>query len=273
MSLYFRQNRIPIRISGADATKLLNSTLSADFIKGEKNPLWWALLSPQGKIQAEGLAFYFDKAFWLDVHISIKDAFLKRMSLYKMRSNVEIIDLSKSHKIGFCSKNPNLDISFKDPRHKSLGFQIIAPKEKTNDWLNDNIFTSLRIKTVVAELGEDFEPDKYFPHDIGMDILKAVDFSKGCYIGQEIVSRMQHKAEIRRRPVFISNVEAQRGAKIEIDNKQIGIIGQVANNKAIGFVRIDKINNIETAKVNDKLVQLALPDWADYHLTKESNIK
>ncbi len=273
MSLYFRQNRVPIRISGADASKLLNSTLSADFIKGEKTPLWWALLSPQGKIQAEGLAIYFDKAFWLDVHISIKNAFLKRMSLYKMRSEVEITDLSESHKIGFCSKNPNLDISFKDPRHKNLGFQIIATKEKTNNWLNDDIFTTLRIKAGVSELGEDFEPDKYFPHDIGMDILKAVDFSKGCYIGQEIVSRMQHKAEIRRRPMLVSNIEAQKGTKIEIDNKQVGIIGQVANNQAIGFVRIDKINNIDTVKINDKPVQLALPDWAYYHLAKESNIK
>ncbi len=266
MSLQFVQNRVPIRIFGKDAQKMLDAILSAKIEQINDKPVYWALLSPQGKIQAQGLAIFFDNAFYLDVHISIKDAFLKRLKLYKMRSDVEITDLSDTHKIGFSKNKPNLKISFKDPREENLGYQSIAPIKETSNWQNDNDYSSIHIKAGIAELGEDFEPNEYFPHDIGMDLLNGVDFKKGCYIGQEIVSRTQHKGKIRRRPVIVSNINGQKGDPLEIDKKQIGVLGQVINNQAIGFVRLDKISNLTDINVNDKPVQLALPDWANYHL-------
>ncbi len=265
MSPYIRNNRAIIRVFGSDAQKLLNDVLSVEFTIGENKAKWWALLSPQGKIQVEGLGFWFENAFWLEMYKDIVDSFLKKMRLYKMRAKVELEDLSQSHIVGWSINRPSEGSFFIDPRDRNLGFHIFAPKENIGDWQSDeNKYLLKRIELGIAELGEDFEPDVLFAHDIGMDLLQGVDFSKGCYIGQEIVSRMQHKGEIKRRVLIANNVEANAGSKLTIDGKKIGFLGKLISKKSLAFVRLDRINNKNHVLANDKPIQLSIPKWADY---------
>ncbi len=149
--------------------------------------MWWALLSPQGKIQAEGLSGWAEEAFWLDVDQSVADAFLKKMKLYRLRAKVEIDDLRATHSVGWSFDGWTGGIGHADPR--GLGERVIAPNEQTADWLpEDEEFDRRRIAAGIPEQGRDFGIDENFAHDIGLDILDGIDFVKGCYIGQEVVS-------------------------------------------------------------------------------------
>jgi hypothetical protein len=265
MSISVRQNRAVVRVSGADAAKLLNDVLTANISQKANMLQWWALLSPQGKIQAEGLVEWHDNAFWLDVHTSILTAFLKRMRLYKMRATVELEDLSDSHKVGWSNNTQPDNLASPDSRAPSMGRRVIAKNAKASEWTEQSDdFPSARISNGIVELGSDFEADQYFPHDIGMDLLAGVDFSKGCYIGQEVVSRMQHRSTARRRPVIVSDAHAPAGTPILVGSKQVGVLGQVVNAHAVAIARLDRVPDADAATVLEQPVHLALPSWASY---------
>ncbi len=209
MSPFIRQNRAIIRISGKDAKKLLNDVLSVEFETNNNSPKWWALFSAGGKIQAEGLSIFFEDSFWLDIHKNVADNFLKKMRLYRFRADVEFENLQRDYIVAWSKEKIEQNICFLDPRDSRLGFHSFIEKQQaTNLDENRNGYAIERIGLGIFELCEDFEPDSLFAHDIGMDLLGGVDFSKGCYIGQEVVSRMQHKANIKRRPVIVLNVSA-----------------------------------------------------------------
>jgi tRNA-modifying protein YgfZ len=104
-----------------------------------------------------------------------------------------------------------------------------------------------------------------FPHDIGMDLLHGVDFKKGCYIGQEVVSRMEHRGTARRRPVIVSGIDAPAGSAVIAGGREAGNIGAVVDGKAVAIVRLDRFDGGEVT-VEGKAVTITLPDWATYRL-------
>ena len=101
MPTILRPSRAAFRFSGPEAQKLLFDVVTGRLVAEPGPPIWWALLSPQGKIQAEGLSSYEDGAFWLDVDTSVADAFFKRMRMYRLRAAVEIEDLRATHSVGW----------------------------------------------------------------------------------------------------------------------------------------------------------------------------
>ena len=117
----------------------------------------------------------------------------------------------------------------------------------------------------IAEMGPDFATEEVFPHDIGMDHLGGVDFKKGCYVGQEVVSRMQHRGTARRRPVIVSGIVAgARGDAVVIGGKSVGTLGGVVGGTSVAIARIDKITDGGATSVAGAPVSLALPQWARY---------
>lgn len=264
MPVLSRNNRVALRISGVDAPRLLNDVLTADFRAEPEAVCWWALLSPQGKIQAEGLAGWHEEAFWLDVPAVAADAFLKRMKLYRLRAKVEFEDLRESHVVGWSAVPPAEGIVDRDPRHAQMGFRVIAPTESAAGWESDEDFVRTRTGLGIAEMGDDFAIDTTFPHDIGMDFLSGVDFAKGCYVGQEVVSRMKHRGTARRRPVIVSGIAAEAGAAVVASGKEAGVIGRVVDGQAVAVLRLDRIADPLAVSIDDNPVTIALPDWAGY---------
>src|SRR5689334_24726221 len=112
MPTILRPSRALFRFSGADAQKLLFDVVTGRLLAEPGKAQWWALLSPQGKIQAEGLSTWEDGAFWLDVNSATADDFLRRMRIYKLRAKVEIEDLRATHMVGWSSDGEGLP----DPR-------------------------------------------------------------------------------------------------------------------------------------------------------------
>lgn len=239
-----------VRITGEDATHFLERLITTDvekIAKGELLP--GALLSPQGKVLFDFLIGRIDNGYIIDMSVKLAESFRKRLSLYKLRSKVEINESPESvinvswQKDSSFSQNDSTfaDKRFPDNekvfRRLSLGTPpALCSKDALDQW------NLLRIKYAIAESGYDFTPGDVFPHDINFDQIGAISYKKGCYIGQEIVSRMHHRATARRRMLVVkSNNNLPPAGAIETDGKMIGNLGTVVGKNASAIVRIDKV--------------------------------
>lgn len=263
MPTILRPTRAAFRFSGPEAQKLLFDVLTGRLLAEPGPAVWWALLSPQGKVQAEGLSGWADGAFWLDVDASVADAFFRKMKLYRLRAKVEIDDLRETHSVGWSFDGWTDGIGHADPR--GLGERVIAENAATTGWLPPNdTFARHRIAAGIPEQGPDFGIDEVFAHDIGLDLLDGIDFVKGCYIGQEVVSRMKHRGTARRRPVIVSGIAAPAGTPVIAGTREAGTIGEVVDGKAVAILRLDRITDLSAVTVAGKPVTLELPPYAPY---------
>ena len=146
-----------------------------------------------------------------------------------------------------------------------MGWRAIAPVEHTADWVQDDAFYHTeRIGAGIAHQGNDFPTSDAFAHDIGLDILDGIDFAKGCYVGQEVVSRMKHRGTARRRPVIVSGIDAPAGTAVVAGGREAGVIGQVVDGSAVAILRLDRITDPAAVTVDGKPVTVQLPVWATY---------
>ncbi|KKB08847.1 YgfZ/GcvT domain-containing protein [Devosia chinhatensis] len=265
MIVHLRADRALFRFSGPDAHKLVNDVVTGHVPhQDEESAAAWALLSPQGKILAEGLSIWREDALWLDTHMSVADDFFKRMRMYRLRAKAEIEDLRESHRVGFSAKAvPGAARNRLGP--VELGHHVIAPLSDTTDWSSDERpYNAARIEAGILHQGNDFPANDTFAHDIGLDILEGIDFVKGCYVGQEVVSRMKHRGTARRRPVLVTGIDAPSGSPILAGGREAGTTGQVLDGKAVAIVRLDRVTDPADVTIAEKPVSLALPSWATY---------
>jgi folate-binding protein YgfZ len=268
MTTHLRADRAVFRFSGPDAHKLLNDVVTGPVPDAAGMAAWWALLSPQGKILAEGLAGWTDGALWLDVHQSVADDFFKRMKMYRLRASVVIDDLRATHRVGWAIDEEPEGIVHGDRFSAiDIGYRTIDTADEAKGWVQDDTeYALVRIGAGIAQLGQDFGPDSVFAHDIGMDQLDGIDFDKGCYVGQEVVSRMKHRGTARRRPVIVHGIEGEAGTPILADGRDSGFIGRVVDGMAVGVVRTDRFGPGVVATVDGKAVEFEKPVWATYAL-------
>jgi len=274
MAVIYRLDRAVVHIFGADAERLLNDTLTADLksLTGETGG-WFALLSPQGKILVEGLVVAGDGSFWFDLPPAGADEFIKRLGLYRLRADVTIADRRKSHVAGWSEHPIDAELAYADGRHGSLGFRAIVPQDKAKIWQTDSGGFETRLAEAgIVELGTGFAPGAQFAHDIGMDERGGIDFDKGCYIGQEIVSRMRHRGTARKRPVILTGTEPiPAGAKVTANGAVVGSVFAGGATKTVALLRIDRITPDSEAIAGDQPVRLSLPDWASYRFSESDN--
>jgi len=264
MTIHLRPGRIAFRFAGPDAQTLLNDVVTGHIEAVAGPARWWALLSPQGKIQAEGLAGFADGAFYLDVDAGAAEAFFKRMKMYRLRAKVEITDLGQSHKVGW-SPEPVSGLCHADLRAGGLGYRVIDTADEAKGWDQDESpFVIARLSAGIAEQGPDFAPDTSFAHDIGMDLLDGIDFAKGCYVGQEVVSRMKHRGTARRRPVLVTGDHLLANAPVLAGEREAGTLGAVQDGKGLAILRLDRITDPQAVSVDGAPVRVALPAWASY---------
>jgi folate-binding protein YgfZ len=271
MTLFHYYTHHAIRIAGPDAQKLLNDTLTCRIDESLGGiGRWFALLSPQGKVQVEGLVTFADSAFWFDIEAGHVAAFVKRMNLYRLRAKVEV-DTERRAVYWSPDNQPppagTTSFAYRDERHTALGTRYLvdgpgptatSPEEPVGE------YDAVRLSTGVSEW-PDFLPNEVFPHDIGMDLLQGVDFVKGCYVGQEVVSRMQHRGTARRRPVIVSGIRnAALGAPVLVGEREAGTLGVVVDGNSVAILRLDRIPGADAATVGGLPVKLSLPQWATY---------
>ena len=218
------------------------------------------LLTPQGKILFDFIVFRDGERFLFDLPGSAVADFLKRLGFYRLRANVEIIDLSASHRVAAAwggDQPPGIKgIVAADPRLPALGYRMIVPGEEAiaaagYAQADEADYDEHRIGLGIPEGGVDFAYGDTFPHDADMDQLHGVAFDKGCYVGQEVVSRMEHRGTARRRIVHVRAASPipPAGAEITASDKPVGTIASSADHAGLALVRLDRVRDAVDAGV------------------------
>jgi tRNA-modifying protein YgfZ len=258
-------NRAVVRISGDEARDFLDKLITADMAAVMPgNGIHAALLTPQGKIITD---FFVTEAeavdgggFYLDVPLLAVSDLIKRLGFYKLRAKISIEDLSDELCIVaiWGGETPDADIalSFIDPRLSALGLRIIGHKSQFSAMAEAfgatahadpemalQEFHHHRANKGIGEAVFDYLLGDTFPHEINMDQLGGVDFKKGCYIGQEVVSRMQHRGTARTRlvPLVSQNgFSVAENIPVMVGDRSIGTTSTVASGLNLGMIRLDK---------------------------------
>lgn len=262
-------DRAIVAISGKDAEDLLQGLITTDLdalAPDEARP--GALLTPQGKILFEFLISRDGDAMRLETARDQAEALLKRLTMYKLRSAVELsIKTSDAVTVIFDEAAPTG--AYRDHRFEKAGIALFrAYGEATGDTAGAEGLERLRIAAGIANAGADYAMQDAFPHDVLMDKNGGLSFKKGCYVGQEVVSRMQHRSTPRRRVVIVSADAAlpPTGTTITANDKSIGALGTVQGKSALAIVRIDKAGEAMANGIpllaGDVPVTLVLPEWA-----------
>ena len=289
-------DRGAISVTGADAAKFLQGLVTNDVEHLTTKPDDLAfraaaahagLLSPQGKILFDFFCVRTLDGFLLDVSRDKVADLVKRLSMYKLRANVEIKDVSDAYKLlalwgeNACSSGPTIGtVAFDDPRHKALGNRILAEARFATDIASatngENVgekdYHAHRIALGVPEGGKDYDFGDAYPHEANFDLLNGVSFSKGCYVGQEIVARMQHKTAIKKRVVPVESSAALPHDRPDIVAGEvvIGKLGTVQGKHGLAMLRLDRAAEFaaqgQGLSADGVALDINLPDWLKSNL-------
>ncbi|MDF2812090.1 MAG: folate-binding protein [Microvirga sp.] len=243
-----------VRVSGDDAKTFLDGLLTCDLDKVTPEAArLGALLTPQGKILFDFIVFAapadMGGGYYLDVLTVHAADLAKRLGFYKLRAKVAIEDLSGSLAViaGWDAPKPADDSGLvsADPRLPALGWRAIVALDDVPELATGTAqeYHARRISLGVPEGGRDFLFGDAFPHEALMDQLHGVDFDKGCYVGQEVVSRMEHRGIARTRivpAVYEGGFAADIGVEVMAGEKTLGRTGTGANGRGLVMIRLDR---------------------------------
>lgn len=297
-----------VSVNGPDAATLLQGLVTCDIDHLQPGGASLAsLLTPQGKILFEFLIVRApdtgdgavvlpgleEGGFLLDVHAESAAALAKRLNFYKLRAKVVVSDRSAdlavavrwNDDVDAASEQPLPDplpgLVFTDPRLAALGQRAITPANDIDATIqglateqsSQDAWRAHRIALAVPEGGSDYAFGEAFPHEADLDQLGGVAFDKGCYVGQEVVSRMHHRGTARTRMVAARLPEgsaAAQGDDVMAGEKRIGDIRARAGQHAIALVRIDRIADAladgAPITVLGAPVALTRPAWATFDM-------
>jgi tRNA-modifying protein YgfZ len=282
MKSTFLPDRGVVKVSGDDARHFLNNLVTADVDQVRPGlGRFGALLTPQGKIVADFLLTEAPAGhgggFLLDCPLPLADALATKLNFYKLRAKVTAENLSGGLGVlvvwgGTPTATP--DLAFADPRSEPLGWRILVPQDLAQraaeligaEWVAPAAYEAHRIACGVPRGGADFLYGDAFPHETNMDRLHGVNFEKGCYVGQEVVSRMQHRGTARTRTVrvIVDQATPEPGASIVAGDKAIGTMGSSAEGRGIALIRIDRaadaIEAGQSLLAGGLPIRLAAPD-------------
>jgi folate-binding protein YgfZ len=258
MKAAFLPDRGVVKVSGDGARDFLNGLVTTDVALLRPHlGRFGALLTPQGKIIVDFLITEAPAGhgggFLIDCPHALAQTLTDKLGFYKLRAKVGIENLSDNLGVlaawdGDLAIKP--DLSFADPRHESLGWRILIPSELAQkvadligaDLVDATAYDAHRIAAVVPRGGLDFMYGDAFPHETNMDRLHGVDFDKGCYVGQEVVSRMQHRGTARTRTVrvMVDGPAPEPGAVVLAGDKSVGTMGSTAGEAGLALIRVDR---------------------------------
>lgn len=263
----FLADRRLIRVSGTGAEEFLNNLITADIENlpaGEARAA--ALLTPQGKILFDFLIWRDGGDYLIETGAAEQDALLRRLTMYKLRAPVDLkVETVEGVSVFWTETAPVAGI--RDSRFAKAGIDLFRlPGASASG--DVAAYDALRVDHGIAESGRDYALQDAFPHDVLMDVNDGVSFRKGCFVGQEVVSRMKHRGTARRRVVTVSAGGAlpASGTEITADGKPVGTLGTVCGNRALAIVRIDRIADAlasGTPLLAETVpVTVALPAWS-----------
>ena len=270
-------DRAVVRVSGPAAHGFLQGLITNDIDKAKPGGAIHAgLLTPQGKILFDFFVVPAADGFLLEIAKAKAGELAQRLGFYKLRAQVEIAEdpsFAVAAAWGAPPRLPDGAIAYADPRLSALGLRILLQAEADARNLGCTIaaedeYHAHRIALGVPEGGRDYAFGDAFPHEAMFDRLAGVDFDKGCFIGQEVVSRMEHRGIARKR---IVGVEGEgplppSGTEITAGGAPVGTLGSVSEHSGLALLRLDRAEEAKAAglplRAGEVTVDLRIPAWA-----------
>jgi len=265
-------DRALVRVTGPDATALLQGVLTCNvetLQAGEAR--LGALLTPQGKVLFDFLVSRLADGFRFDVRAESAAGLAKRLTLYKLRAQVTIAaDPTVAVAAAWDGAAPAAAEAVADSRHGDLGARLYAEEGAFSADAAEADYHARRIALGVPEGGRDYAFGDAFPHEALMDQFGGVDFKKGCYVGQEVVSRMQHRGTARTRILAAAYPEGipEPGTEVTAGGKVLGTTGSAAGGRGLALIRLDRLGDAlaagETPLAGGYPVRLERPGYASF---------
>ncbi len=266
-------NRAVIQVKGPDSAKFLQGMVTNDIKKNSYSYNY--LLTNQGKYLFDFFVYKKnEESYLLDICREGAPDLIKRLSMYKLRSNCEINDNFNKFTVLYSQNIPNFGefFSSKDPRYKKLGYRSLIETININNLprLANNLYIEDKYKYTIVDGDIDLKFNRSIPIEYGADELNAIDYQKGCYIGQEVVSRLKYQGVVRKK---IFNIEFD--TKIAFDLKKakitdsegngLGIVCSNYSNHVIALLKEEKyfLLNKKVVMIEDKLANIKVPCWRE----------
>ncbi len=278
-------DRALVLVTGDDAETLLQNIITTDLSSlksGEAKA--GALLTPQGKILFDFLVSRIATGFRLDCRTALADDLMKRLTLYRLRAKAQISKQDQalvstswgndSSPSDFDSASSESDSTLRDTRFATVDVSRTYGREAGSS--DRAKWDALRAAHGIAESGTDYELGDAFPHDVLLDQTGGIGLAKGCYVGQEVVSRMQHRGTARRRVLIATGASAlpPPGTEIIANGRPLGALGTVAGSTGLAIVRIDRVKDAMAAgnpiTADGLEIDLSIPSWAKFTFPAEA---
>jgi len=283
-----------VKVAGDDARRFLNGLASNDISKvAPGQARFAALLTPQGKIIVDFIAAEAEPddggGFFLDCPRALSSLLVEKLNFYKLRAKITVEDLSPALGVMAVWAGAALSedgLSYADPRLPALGTRTILPPQLAAEaaaelgaaLTDEAAYDAHRIALGVPRGGMDFIYGDTFPHEADMDQLAGVDFEKGCYVGQEVVSRVEHRSSARSRilPIAYDDYAPIQGLPVLVGEKQAGTLGSTAKGRGLALLRLDRVADALAAgaplTAGGIAIRVVKPDWARFNWPGEAKV-
>ena len=289
-NVYILEDRGILFIQGTDTKEFLQNLITNDINKvDEANSCFASLLTPQGKYLFDFLVVEHKKGYFIDCEKKQIEELFKQLNIYKLRSDIEILNLSNEFVVAafsyekFISFDRAKDLPgntfkyredpvFLDPRHKKLGGRLIINLEKLHlslkkmdlDSTDPEEYYKLSYELGIPQKNTEKLRNKLFGIECNFEELNGIDFKKGCYIGQENTSRIKLRNKLSKRLLPIQLIEGKliEGATIKNNDNEIG---KVLINNQYPFAIIKYLSDNFDPKIEYKseeaILKIIKPDW------------
>ncbi|MBL4614222.1 MAG: folate-binding protein YgfZ [Magnetovibrio sp.] len=274
-----------IKVEGPDARTYLQGLVSQDMQRvSAQNAVYSAFLSPQGKFLFDFFVFEFNGTLMIDCEGERRADLFKRLSMYKLRSDVQLSDVSDDFAVYGVLNNLGLSergqcktfgtgIVYGDPRLIDMGCRLVLPSDDLAS-LEDaglsagdfSTYEHRRIELGLADGSRDMIVDKALLLENGFEELDGVNFSKGCFMGQELTARTRYRGLVKKRllPVKIEGTAPQPGTVLEFDGREAGIMRTSVGNIGLALVRLDKLVDGASFTCDGATLTPRVPDWVQF---------
>jgi hypothetical protein len=279
------ENRGLIKIDGPDARTFLQGIVSQDMTRvTATQAVYSAFLTPQGKFLYDFFCFEMGGALVLDCEADRRSDFFKRLSMYKLRSNATLSDITETHQVYAVLDDTDTlglgqargqsvpfggGVAYIDPRLAVMGARVTLPKGDTA--LGDvglpagiiEDYEVVRITQGLADGARDMDVDKALLLENGFEELDGVSFTKGCFMGQELTARTRYRGLVKKRllPVAIDGPAPDAGTVFEADGKEAGEMRTSVGNIGLALVRLDQLKDGASFTVGQTTLTPNIPDW------------
>ncbi len=258
-------DRVAVEIKGIDAFSFLQSLITNDLkLLETKDSIYSLFLNAQGRFLFDAFIIKRDEAFLLDINKENSSIFLQKLNFYKLRSDV-LLEIKDDMKIIYTKEGPFDSFSYKDSRYKGLGYRGLLSINSIAGELEPELYLKDKYDYAIPDGFIDLLYEKTLPPEYNLDKLNAISYTKGCYMGQEVMSRAKYQGELRKQLYKLNfNDDAKLSLsdkEIYQENNKIGLVTSFWKNSAIGLIRKELVDIEKPAIIGSLESRLSIPEW------------